>query len=79
MNTKLKIIAGILTATLATTASANLVTDWTYTNQAGFDSYTGETNTTNTADDVSASGDSAGGVVAQTFLILMAIGQTCFW
>lgn len=61
MNTKLKLLSGLLAVTLASTASANLITDWAYSNQAGFDSYTGTTDTATTADDVSASGNSAGG------------------
>lgn len=60
MNTKLKLLSGLLAVTLASTASANLITDWTYTNQAGFDSYTGTTNNIYASDDVSATGNSAG-------------------
>ncbi len=61
MNTKLKLLTGLLAITLASTASANLITDWDYVNQAGFDSVTGTTNTTFTGDDVSATGNSSGG------------------
>lgn len=64
MNTKLKICAAVLATTLATSASAGVVTEWTYNNQAGFASWTGTTNTTNTADDVAASGNSSTGTNA---------------
>lgn len=60
MNTKLKLLSGLLAITFASTASANLITDWTYANQAGFDSASGTTNTSYTGDDVSATGNSAG-------------------
>jgi len=61
MNTKLKLCAAVLAATLATTASAGVVTEWTYNNQAGFTSYTGTTNTAYTSDDVVATGNSSVG------------------
>jgi hypothetical protein len=61
MNTKLKVCATILAATLASVANAGVVTEWTYNNQAGFASWTGEGTTTTTADDVVASGNSSTG------------------
>jgi hypothetical protein len=61
MNTKRKLCAAILTATLATTASAGVVTEWSYQNQAGFINWSGTTNTSYTSDDVAASGNSSVG------------------
>lgn len=61
MNTKLKACAAILAATLTSAAHAGIVTKWTYSNQAGFSSWTGTNETTTTSDDVVASGNSATG------------------
>ncbi|QOL26505.1 PEP-CTERM sorting domain-containing protein [Thalassotalea sp. LPB0316] len=61
MKTKLKVCAGVLTAVLATSANAGIVTEWSYDNQAGFATWTGSTNTATTADDVTASGNSSTG------------------
>lgn len=62
MNTKLKLLSGLLIAGLANTANANLITNWAYTNQAGFEAgYTGTSNTATVNDNVAASGNSAGG------------------
>jgi|TARA_R110002060_G_scaffold29186_2_gene39435 hypothetical protein len=62
MNTKLKLLSGLLIAGLANSANANLITEWSYTNQAGFEAnYTQTSNTTKTSDDVVASGNSATG------------------
>ncbi|WP_206483091.1 THxN family PEP-CTERM protein [Thalassotalea sp. G2M2-11] len=66
MNSKLKVCASILAASiLSSTASAGVVTEWTYSNQAGFLNWTGTTDsygdTSWTDDDVAASGDSTGG------------------
>ncbi|GLX78188.1 hypothetical protein tinsulaeT_15280 [Thalassotalea insulae] len=66
MNSKLKVCASILAASIiSSTATAGVVTEWSYSNQAGFlnwagthDSY-GENSWTD--DDVAASGDSTGG------------------
>tara|TARA_R110001599_G_scaffold349046_1_gene576838 strand:+ start:1098 stop:2132 length:1035 start_codon:yes stop_codon:yes gene_type:complete len=63
MNTKLKLISGLLIAGLTSSASASLITEWSYSNQAGFeDNYT-ETNSTPliTSDNVLATGNSATG------------------
>ena len=61
MNAKLKVLSGLFIAGLANTASANLITDWSYANQAGFEAgFVGTTNNGTAADDVVASGDSAG-------------------
>jgi hypothetical protein len=62
MKTKLTVCAGILTALMAGSANAGVVTQWTYDNQAGFSSWTGETNTASANDDVDASGNSATGM-----------------
>lgn len=62
MNTKLKTCAALLAAAMTTSANAGVVTEWTYNNQAGFDFWIGETDTTSLGDDVSASGNSATGV-----------------
>lgn len=75
MNTKLKLLSGILAVTLTSTASANLVTDWTYVNQAGFNAFTGTTATAYAGDDVVASGDSAGGIPADNILDTNASGD----
>jgi len=65
MNMKLKVCATILAATLTNAASAGVVTEWTYNNQAGFSDWTGTTDSYGdsswTDDDVAASGDSSGG------------------
>jgi hypothetical protein len=62
MNTKLKLLSGLLIAGLANSANANLITEWSYSNQAGFEAgYTGTSNTPETSDDVVASGNSATG------------------
>jgi hypothetical protein len=62
MNTKLKLLSGLLIAGLANSANANLITEWSYTNQAGFEAgYTGTSITVDTSDDVVASGNSATG------------------
>jgi hypothetical protein len=60
MNTKLKLLSGLLIAGLTSSASANLITEWSYTNQAGFESNYTDTTVGNT--DVTATGNSAGGV-----------------
>ncbi|MFT6734145.1 MAG: hypothetical protein ACJAS9_002340 [Polaribacter sp.] len=61
MNTKLKLCAAVLAATLTTTASAGVVTEWSYQNQAGFTNWSGTTDTTTTGDDVIATGNSSVG------------------
>jgi hypothetical protein len=62
MNTKLKLAAAILAATLTSAANAGIVTEWGYNNQAGFIDYSGTTGIGfGVADDVAASGDSSGG------------------
>jgi len=61
MNTKLKLCAAILTASLATTASAGVVTEWNYKNQAGFAAWQGTTDTVYLTDDVLATGNSSVG------------------
>ncbi len=61
MNTKFKLAAAVLTATLTSAANAGLVTEWTYNNQAGFKDYTGQSTTTYANDEVEASGNSATG------------------
>jgi hypothetical protein len=53
MNTKLKLAAAVLATALTGTASAGIVTEWAYDNQAGFVTYSPE--------GVTASGDSATG------------------
>jgi len=58
---KLKVCATILAATLTNAAHAGLVTEWTYSNQAGFASWTGESTDTYANDEVAASGNSATG------------------
>ncbi|WP_286234341.1 THxN family PEP-CTERM protein [Thalassotalea sediminis] len=60
MKTKLKVCATILAATLSASATAGIVTQWTYDNQAGFKSWNGTNNNGWASDDVTASGDSAG-------------------
>lgn len=61
MNTKLKLCAALFAATLTTTASAGVVTEWSYKNQAGFGAFQGTTNTAYAGDDVVASGNSSVG------------------
>lgn len=64
-NIKLKVCATILAATLTSAANAGVVTEWDYSNQAGFSAWTGTTgaygDSSWTDDDVAASGDSSGG------------------
>ncbi len=62
MNYKLKVCASLIAASLFTaSANAGVVTSWTYSNQAGFASWTGESTPTYTGDEVTASGNSATG------------------
>lgn len=58
MNTKLKLVGALLAASIASTASAGIVTEWGYDNQSGFLSWTG---TGNVNGPLTASGDSATG------------------
>ena len=58
MNTKIKLVGAILAATITTTASAGIVTEWGYNNQAGFLTWTGEGNVNGL---LTASGDSSSG------------------
>jgi len=64
MNTKLKLCAAVLAATLTSAANAGVVTSWNYNNQAGFATWTGTTNTSTTTDDVTATGNSSTGTNA---------------
>lgn len=59
MNTKLKLAAAVLTATLASSATAGVVTEWNYANQAGFATWVGESTPTYVNDEVVASGNSS--------------------
>jgi len=58
MNNKIKLVGALLAATITTTASAGIVTEWGYDNQAGFLAWVGEGNADGT---LTASGDSASG------------------
>ena len=60
MAMKKLLIASVL-AGCAAGANAGIITSWGYVNQAGFSTWTGETNTSSTNDDVTASGDHTGG------------------
>jgi hypothetical protein len=61
MNTKLKVCATLLAASLTSAANAGVVTSWNYNNQAGFATWSGSTDNIYTADDVAATGNSATG------------------
>lgn len=63
MNTKLKLAAAVLAATLTSAANAGIVTEWGYMNQAGFTAFTGSTDVSffDPTDNVLASGDSSDG------------------
>lgn len=69
MNTKLKLAAAVLTATLASSASAGVVTEWNYANQAGFATWAGESTSTYANDEVVASGNSATGNAADALTV----------
>jgi hypothetical protein len=62
MNTKLKLAAAVIATALTGTASAGVVTDWTYDNQAGFIYWEGTEDLVNfVGDEVAESGDSSTG------------------
>jgi hypothetical protein len=61
MNMKLKTCVALLAATVTTAANAGIVTKWTYSNQAGFNAWTGTNLTATTADDPTGSGNSSTG------------------
>jgi hypothetical protein len=61
MKLKLKICAAALATTMISSVNAGVVTQWSYTNQAGFTEWSGESTPTYATDEVSASGNSATG------------------
>jgi len=61
MKTNLKICAAVLATSLLGSAHAGVVTQWSYSNQAGFANWTGSSTDTYATDEVSASGNSATG------------------
>jgi len=61
MKLKLKICAAVLATTMVSSVNAGVVTEWSYSNQAGFAAWTGESTPTYATDEVSASGNSATG------------------
>lgn len=65
MNTKLKLTAALLAASVTSVANAGIVTQWNYDNQAGFNNYVGETggqtHITATGNSASGSTDFIGG------------------
>ena len=78
MKTKFKLVATLVTAMAASSATAGIVTQWDYDNQAGFTSYTGTTGVGfGTTDDVAASGDSASG--SSNFLTGGSYPTTLSW